>query len=83
MPSSFYLAEELGEVDICVFKGAFECVAIELVVKREHNPSAVGMLHFDVATLPVNLCEAKTLQGSPNLPAGEEGHPHRVSSTTS
>ncbi len=80
---SFDLLEEFSEVDIGVLKGAFECVTINFVVKREHNPSAVRMLHLDVATFPMNLREAKTLQRGQDLPAGKQRHLHKVSSTTS
>ena len=55
------LLEEFSEVDFSVPKGTFECVAINFAVKREDDPPAVRVLHFDMAALPMNLGEAKTL----------------------
>ena len=68
-----HLLKELDEVDIRLLKRASECETIYLIMKGEHNPSSVRMFHLDVATLAVNLHEAKPSQGGEHFPTGEQG----------
>ena len=64
--------EEFCDVDVRVAERAFECVTINFIVKGEHDPSSVRMLHFDVAAFAMNLNEAEPLQRSQHLPGGEQ-----------
>lgn len=52
-------------------------------MEREDNHAAVRMCHFHVAAAPMNLDEAKPLQGSEHFPARKERKFHSEISTTS
>ena len=68
-----HLLKEPDEVDIRILERASECETIYLIMKREHNPSPVRMFHLDVASLAVNLYEAKASQCGEHFPAREQG----------
>jgi hypothetical protein len=72
LQKSFDVPEEFGNVDVRVAQRAFQRVTIYFIVKREHDPSSVGMFHLNVAALAVNLNEAKTSQRGQDLPARKQ-----------
>ncbi len=57
--------------------------AVNLVMEREDNHSAVRMCHFHMASAPMNLDEAKPLQCGEDFPARKEREFHSEISTTS
>jgi len=71
------------DIDCRIPKSAFESKAIDLVMKREHNPAAIGMLQLHMAALAVNLHKTHSQQGAQNLPAGQKRKLHSVRAMTS
>lgn len=52
-------------------------------MERKHYQPPIGMLHFDVTTLAMDLNKAETLESGENLFAWKYWQFHTVSSTSS
>ena len=49
---------------------SFERVAVNFVVKWKDDPASVGVLHFNVASFPMDFHKAKALERCEDLPSG-------------
>ena len=63
-------SEEVLNGNTRILQRSFECVAVNFVVKRKYDPASVGMLHLDVASLPMDFHKAKALERCEDLPSG-------------
>ena len=63
-------SEEVFNGNARIPQRSFECVAVNFVVKRKDDPASVGMLHLDVASLPMDFHKAKALERCEDLPSG-------------
>jgi hypothetical protein len=66
------LRKKISLTDISISKGTTQSVPVNFVVKRKHDPSAVGVLHSNVAALPVYLDEPKPAQRRINFSSREK-----------
>jgi hypothetical protein len=67
------LAQEILKADFRVSQGSFQCEAIDLRMIGEHDDPAVGMTHFDMAALAMDLDESEAFESGKDLPSREEG----------
>ena len=50
--------EKIGDLKVSVAKGAFQSVAIDLIVKRKDDDSSIGVLHLCMAAFSMHFNEA-------------------------
>jgi len=79
----FHAVQKIVKRDFCIAQRAFQGEAMDFFVKRENDPTPIGMLHFHVAALAVRLDEAQALQSRHNLSARQQWRLHNVSATIS
>ena len=63
-------SEEVLNGNARILQRSFECVAVNFVVKWKYDPASVGMLHLNVASLPMDFRKAKALERCEDLPFG-------------